>query len=269
MTSASPSIVESRRPFAHPLLETLEQRRLLSASLADGVLTITGTDLADDVEISLQLNDPNTLVVEEGDVQTTFSLADITKIVADGGAGNDRIRIDDKFGAIGVPVEFTGGAGDDTLRGGNGSDVLNGGEGNDEIRGEGGADTLVGGADNDTIRGGASNDDLRGGAGRDSLLGQASDDSLRGGRGDDTLSGGRGDDHVEGGRGRDNVTGGLGADFLAGHSFGSADDSGDNFDDDSSDPLRGDGIPDDGVGTVGTLPDDHGGHGAHDPVGHT
>jgi hypothetical protein len=282
MQLASPG-TQSRALSTRPLLEALEQRRLLSASLDNGVLTISGTDAADDIEIHLQIDDPGTLVVEEGDVQQTFALADVTKIVADGGAGDDRIRIDDRFGTIAVPVQFSGGAGTDELRGGAGADLLDGGAGDDNLRGGGGADTLLGGSGSDTLRGGAADDSLSGGRGRDRMLGQAGDDSLLGARGDDTLLGGQGDDRLEGGRGRDHVVGGLGADFRAGRAFGSPDDNGDEFDDDSSDHPRGDGSLDGqdsvaggggsddqgGHGTDDVLPDDRGGHGTDDPVGHT
>src|SRR5688572_5144106 len=38
----------------HPMLETLESRRLLSVSVADGVLTVTGTPLAERILVNEQ-----------------------------------------------------------------------------------------------------------------------------------------------------------------------------------------------------------------------
>ncbi len=82
------------------------------------------------------------------------------------------------YAAIGSPVEFHGGAGNDTLKGG------------------AGGDTLDGGADNDSIDGGAGNDSLVGGGGADTLLGGANDDTITGGADNDSIDGGSGTDTV-------------------------------------------------------------------------
>jgi hypothetical protein len=95
-----------------------------------------------------------------------------------------------------VPVQVTGGGGNDTLQGGTGNDQLDGGPGPDKITGGIGNDSLDGGDDADTEDGGLGNDTLIGGLGAD---------ELQGGLADDTLSGGLGADHLVGGAGRDAV----------------------------------------------------------------
>ena len=47
----------------HPFFEPLETRRLMSTTLVNGILTITGTDAADTVRIDAGKN--NTLLVDE------------------------------------------------------------------------------------------------------------------------------------------------------------------------------------------------------------
>ena len=58
--------------------ELLEGRKLLSATLENGVLTVTGTRHGDKMEISLDHEDPTKLNVQVNDETSSFSLADIT-----------------------------------------------------------------------------------------------------------------------------------------------------------------------------------------------
>jgi Ca2+-binding RTX toxin-like protein len=104
------------------------------------------------------------------------------------------------FAAI-EPLNFTGGAGAETIPG----TVAN-----DTIRGEGGADSLVGGLGNDSLNGGDGDDTAVGGAGADTLIGGIGNDSLRGDAGIDMLDGGAGDDILSGGADQDsfNLSGG-------------------------------------------------------------
>ena len=71
----------------------------------------------------------------------------MTRIVVDGGAGNDTI---DASGVT-VPVVILGGDGDDLINGGNGNDILLGGAGNDNISGSHGNDLIGGGKGRDAL----------------------------------------------------------------------------------------------------------------------
>jgi len=113
----------------------------------------------------------------------------VTKIIADGGAGNDTI---DLSGLTDGSIEVV-------IQGGEGNDAITGGAGADMLFGDGGADTILGGPGNDTIEGGLGNDsDLRGGLGDDRILGGEGNDFLSGDGGSDTLLGGSGDDTYDG-----------------------------------------------------------------------
>jgi hypothetical protein len=169
---------QSKRPVRHrPLaLEALENRSLLSisAGLADGVLSITGSDAAESV-IVRQLNN-------------RISVAGLDTIY--GGAGNDYLY---------------GYAGNDTLRGELGNDRLYGGVGNDSLIDDSDGilpwnENLLYGEDGDgTLKGGWSREYLWGGNGNDTLYGYGGADLLFGGAGDDALYGGDGNDSLYGG----------------------------------------------------------------------
>jgi Ca2+-binding RTX toxin-like protein len=171
----------------------------------------------------------NSVVVNFKGYSQPFS--GVTKIVADGGLGNDVITVNagvvvpvdlrggdgnDQLTAGGGPATLSGGAGDDTLVAGAAAAVLNGDDGNDVLTGGAAADVLSGGAGNDTLSGGASNDTLSGGVGDDVLSGDAGNDTITGDDGNDSIVGGIGDDTIDGGAGRDTLSGGDGNDVLTG-----------------------------------------------------
>ena len=198
--------------------EYLELRTLLSATLADGVLSIVGADEVDRVFVRADGDD---LVVTVNGEESTFASADVTSIDVAVGDGDDRVDL------RGVTQDATidGGAGNDRLSGGRGNDVISGGEGNDRLHGRSGNDQLDGGAGRDVLNGGNGddilvgadgNDRLVGGRGTDGLDGGAGNDRLHGQRGNDELSGGDGDDRIRGGRGDDLINGGAGNDRLNG-----------------------------------------------------
>jgi Ca2+-binding RTX toxin-like protein len=154
-----------------------------------------------------------------------------TQIRADGGAGNDNIRIenvdvdailhggsgDDTLFYSGSGQAFLyGGAGKDRLFGGDGNDLLDGGDGDDYLHGGKGNDVLWGGTGNDTLYGGEDNDTLHGGDDNDHLDGGPGDDWLYGGADDDFLVGGEGNNHLYGETGNDDLVGGSGDDYLHG-----------------------------------------------------
>ena len=137
------------------------------------------------------------------------------------------------FGQLG-PLNFVGGAGDDTRNGGTGGDTLSGlggkdtldgmagddfldgGDGNDLLKGGDGADDLLGGAGGDTLFGDAGADELSGGDGADKLYGGTGADLLNGGTGNDRMDGQSDIDTLNGGAGNDYLDGGLGADIMSG-----------------------------------------------------
>jgi len=159
------------------------------AVLKPGELTITGTNVADNIKVTADANNTKWTITGAGSSTTVTrqslgleshnpftkelnivrvaglgsndtiaaNTSFLSQLFADGGDGNDTI---------------TGGSGHDNIRGGNGNDSIKGGEGDDELFGDGGDDKLFGGNHNDT---------LRGGDGQDTLFGEGHDDTLDGG----------------------------------------------------------------------------------------
>ena len=221
------------------ICEALEDRRLLSASLLSGVLTIKGSVNADSIVLSLKDGDSRRLSVDINGVKQSFMISALDRVVVYGNLGPDLLKVDNLFGTVPLGVvlkggdgndlliggnfmdELLGGLGDDELRGGLGNDILNGEEGFDHLLGSLGNDLLIGGlgndilegsTGNDILKGGFGDDLLKGGAGMDHLLGEDGLDRLLGELGDDWLEGGLGDDDLDGGDGFDKLIGGLGND---------------------------------------------------------
>ena len=192
------SNAQRRRLFFEPL----EARQLLAANLAEGVLTIEGTQKND--RIGVKLTDDGTLVVSVNSRRSRFHLEDVSQLRILGGHGNDVIVVDP---GITLATWISAGKGNDRVQGGGGSDEIHGEAGNDRIDGGLGDDVLFAGDGNDRVDGGEGNDELSGGAGKDDLGGGLGDDHLDGGAGHDWLSGGAGDDELDGGEGNDHVSG--------------------------------------------------------------
>ncbi|MGB7157945.1 MAG: calcium-binding protein [Tepidisphaeraceae bacterium] len=221
------------------MIETLESRRLLSASLSNGVLTVLGTASADNIQISQSAAN---LTLSDNGVITTYELSTVQFIVVKGGDGADTIILSNKNVTIPGKIE-----------GGRGNDLLSGGKANDSILGGGGDDYMFGGDGNDILDGNTQSDDFLGGLGRDTAsyfhrtanvtvgLGNFADDGeigegdnvrtdievVYGGAGNDTISttsgkavrfyGFAGNDTLIGGSGADLFDGGAGADSLTGN----------------------------------------------------
>jgi RTX calcium-binding nonapeptide repeat (4 copies)/Calpain family cysteine protease len=169
------------------LLELLEDRAVpanVSASVRQGILTVTGTTGPDVIKVRQAAG------VVSVDGVGAFAASTLTHVVVNGQAGNDTISLS----GAGVPV---------TVFGGDGNDTLIGSAGNDGLFGENGNDRLVGIAGDDLLSGGNGNDTLDGGPGNDRLMGDYGDDWLNGGAGDDWLYGGAGRDTMYGGDGFD------------------------------------------------------------------
>jgi len=187
---------------ATPAIENLEDRKLLSASLVNGILTVTGTSGADRIELQRRA-DKGQLKLELNGRETKFSLSSVKKIVVNALGGNDFIEYSGRDGGLATPGLLNGGDGNDTIEGGLGNDTLLGGNGNDRLQGKNGNDSLSGGAGNDFLEGGNGNDILTGDAGNDRLFGGSGNDNLSGGSGDDDLVGNAGDDRLTGNSGND------------------------------------------------------------------
>ncbi len=191
-------------------LQVLEDRALLAANLTDGVLTVEGTDDAD--IIYLRKNDETVFVKQNGET-TEFPAADVTQIVINANAGDDKVVLNRRFD---MAAEIDGGEGEDKIKGGKMGDTLVGGDGADKLYGGGGADNLEGGEGNDKLYGARGSDSLFGGNGDDVVRGGKGADLLEGGDGDDSLAGDRGDDTLNAGAGNDELKAGSGSNQLFG-----------------------------------------------------
>jgi Ca2+-binding RTX toxin-like protein len=196
----------------NPFVQELEGRRLLTATLTNGVLDVEGTKRNDAITVSLSA-DGTTINVSQAKyrahgktstpVLTTFNASDVTSIVLNAGKGNDRVV----FKTLGstdftTPATISLGDGNDWLTAGGGADSIDGGAGDDDIRA---------GAGNDTVNAGEGDDRVDGGAGADLINGDDGDDNLTGGTEVDTINGGDDDDtiHTAGDSAVDIVDGGT------------------------------------------------------------
>jgi len=144
-----------------------------SASIIDRTLTITGSNAADDITISVNPANPNVLLVDFGSDGTPEQQLDRSTFDSlDVSLGNG----DDRFTATGVTVPgsstIDGGNGDDTLIGTASADFLKGGNGNDFVAGGVGHDVAALDNGDDIFRwnNGEGSDDVDGGSGNDVLL---------------------------------------------------------------------------------------------------
>jgi Ca2+-binding RTX toxin-like protein len=221
-------------------LEPLERRALLSATLGTaGTLSIGGTGRGDTIVVSIDAHHTDRLIATLNGSSRSFDLRRVRRIVVQGGAGDDRITLDQSRGPITLPTTLFGQAGNDSITGASGRDRIFGGVGNDRIGGgnnrdviygESGDDRIAAGSHDDWVDGGAGDDVLKGDGGRDVLHGGDDDDNCDGDDGNDSVCGELGNDVCAGGAGRDVVMGGAGADR-----FGKDDDEGEDADQDGAD----------------------------------
>jgi Ca2+-binding RTX toxin-like protein len=149
----------------------------VKASLNYGTLMVKGSKASDKIALRLRTADPSVLEVDAGDdgsAEFSFRRADVARIVVDGGAGSDSIRIDEANGVFEdtIPTTLAGGSGNDTLSGGSGAEMLLGGSGNDSIDGNRGADTALMGSGKDTFiwDPGDGSDKVEGQRGSDTMI---------------------------------------------------------------------------------------------------
>jgi Ca2+-binding RTX toxin-like protein len=153
--------------------EKLEDRRMMVGDIDfdDGVLTITGGGLDDQVEVRFEGDQVRVdLFAGESDGTPDHhdrdeDISDVERIVFNGFAGNDTLTVfvdnlDAGVSLDNVVLEFNGGNNDDDLiQNGSGvRTVASGGAGNDELQGSLFDDTLEGGIGNDVFRGRAGDD---------------------------------------------------------------------------------------------------------------
>ncbi|MCJ8279438.1 MAG: hypothetical protein MJK14_05755 [Rivularia sp. ALOHA_DT_140] len=131
------------------------------------------------------------------------SFSGVNQILANAGESDDSIEVEN----IAIPVEFSGGNGNDRLFGGNSNDFLSGDAGNDKLFGRSGNDLLLGSDGNDLIFAGDGNDSVSGGSNSDVLNLLLPGDELFGEGGADTIDGGAGSDYIDGGIGNDTLFG--------------------------------------------------------------
>src|SRR5262245_9127985 len=155
-----------------PVIETLEDRRMLSASLVGGILKVTGGAGDDTINLS---TDTTRITVGINGVNKRFTRAQVKTISIVSGDGADTITINS-----GIKQQIT-------IKAGEGNDTVNGGSGREIIFGQGGDDNLLGNGGSDQIQGGDGNDQIDGGAGGDYLYGDGGDDVITGGTGNDVL----------------------------------------------------------------------------------
>lgn len=229
------------------MIEALETRKLLSAVVSGGVLTVNGTSYTDRIEFARGTGSITVVETTNGQVtQTPVSTAGIQKIIIWAGNGNDTIIL----GKVTIPAEIHGSAGNDTISAGGGNDTLFGESGLDYLFGSDGRDLLSGGTNGDNMLGGGGVDtvdyksrtkDLHIGLGTAADDGEAGEgDNVRtdieivisgsgndyimtnsgrsvqfyGGAGNDTLVGGSGNDILDGEAGNDLLMGQGGADIF-------------------------------------------------------
>jgi uncharacterized protein YkwD len=141
-----------------PAIELLDPKRLpaatISATLAQGVLMVEGTQGADSIRVQVipQPGRRPVGTVRIDGLRKSFPTTRVRAIVVAGLAGNDQIQIVDR-GRVALPAWLDGGAGDDSLIGGSAADLLFGGAGSDVLVGKGGVNSYDGGDGLDTVEG--------------------------------------------------------------------------------------------------------------------
>jgi len=222
------------------VFESLENRRLLTASMNGTQLVIIGTANPDKIEVARGVTTFDLFETTLGvTTKTTWAYSAVKSIGINSGDAGDTIIL----GKLTIPA---------LIKAGKGNDVISSGWGNDTIFGEGGNDYIYGSEGNDLQNGGLGGDSIYGGGGIDTVdynsrtanltigLGTVSDDGeagegdnirtdneiIIGGSGNDMIStssgraerfyGGPGNDTLIGGSGNDILDGGAGRDSLVG-----------------------------------------------------
>ncbi len=206
--------IATQQKLQSAALETLEDRRLMSAVLLDhGMLTLVG-DSTRANHLSVEYDGKGAVHAQVNGVGRDIPAWQVSRLRIYGGAKNDSVFVSPK---ITVDSYIQTGSGDDVVLAGGGDSTIFGGDGNDSLVGSLGHNYIYGGAGNDTLVGGTQADSLRGGLGNDAIDGGDGDDFITGGGGNDSLRGQKGNDTVYGGaHGDDLVNGNKGSNHLGG-----------------------------------------------------
>ncbi len=143
------------------MIERLEKRNHLSATLTGNVLTIVGTTRSDDIAIAAGRE---TFVVHDNGTQTAFATRQVRTIRVFGLAGDDSIIVSPR---LTIRCSIEAGTGNDRIGGGAGNDSIFGERGNDTLVGNSGNDYIDAGADDDVIEAYTGVNVVHGGAGND------------------------------------------------------------------------------------------------------
>jgi Ca2+-binding RTX toxin-like protein len=196
----------------------------------NGTLTVNGTKRSDRIDLTAS---GASLVVKVNGTSQTFVASQVTKIIVNGGKGNDTVNLHTVNIASAINGgngndALTGGAANDSFDGGAGADVINGGVGGtgDDVHYFTRTENLVVTLDGKANDGGKSDSNkdniksnvevVQGGSGNDKFVGTNANNALAGNGGNDTLLGGGGNDVILGGAGDDLLDGGFGADVIDG-----------------------------------------------------
>src|SRR4051812_47814512 len=143
-------IMKTPRPCA-AVTELLERRRLFSATLNSGMLTVTGTEASNRITVAVDRRFINVIDVAVDSELHRFALGSFSYVNIDGLGGNDRILVDSSLDLLSLTTNINGGAGNDTITTGVGNDYILGGNGNDKITTGAGNDRVAGEAGNDSL----------------------------------------------------------------------------------------------------------------------
>ncbi|RZT16753.1 hypothetical protein EV649_4286 [Kribbella sp. VKM Ac-2569] len=144
-----------------------------SVVIEAGQLIVTGTNHADNIDLSVPAADTSVLEVDFGDgtAKHTVKRSDFGPIQVSSRGGNDVVRID--YGAEVQPfTTIDTGAGNDSAFGGSGNELFRTGAGNDSVDGNRGSDTALLGNGNDTFTWdpGDGSDVIEGGRSQDTMV---------------------------------------------------------------------------------------------------
>ena len=125
------------------------------ALIADGTLTVNGSNEADAIVLRLASGAPGTLEVDlddDGVAEFALDRSTFTRISVLAGNGDDQIRIDQVNGSFAdEAITVAGGNGGDGFTGGDGAELFLGGRGDDTADGNRGVDTASFGSGDDTF----------------------------------------------------------------------------------------------------------------------
>ena len=123
-----------------PLIESLESRRLLSASLAGAQLRVDGTSRSD--TITVDIDDAGLISVNINGKASEFDQSVVETLRVRGLGGNDDIELTGFFNDFDILVSVFGNGGRDTILGSDAPETIFAGAGDDKIFGGGGDDDL-------------------------------------------------------------------------------------------------------------------------------